>query len=437
MPNRIKPLTLVTILFLAACHKDTTPPKPPVTSPVDSSKTTVPPGTVNINLKSNLPYDSSNANFELIISEPGGKVLLDTIAPANAPVKAALKTNARLFNLSVIDYQPRDTCFFVDSYNGVNPSDWVMTGPGSYLISWSTSYPPVTTAQTVVQNFPSSAIYNSTLVKSFIFNTSGYGFYNNVSYTGTTLQLGYQRYHGFYNYFAAAGMGPGLYKLYIPTSDKDTIDANHLDTLVAMNFNRAGVDPYTVELVGTLFHAIPDTTNFQTMIDLISLFTPSTFPQADLLYPREHMQKYQLWLSAYNSVNDNLRYYSYSNTVPAAPVFPALSSFSVNSMQNDNFSISFSGSKPSYCETYWKNAKVKYWLYSSPDSSTVHPLTILNSQNSKMLNGVILSDLTIKGVSFENTDGLNYAGYFSYMCNPTLTQTKRIVSASGLSRTYP
>ncbi|HEY4337230.1 MAG TPA: hypothetical protein VGM89_15070, partial [Puia sp.] len=148
MLTRTIPFAFITILLLTACHKDSTPPTP------------LPPtiGTMAINLLFGSVGDTSNYRFELIISEPGGKVLLDSIAPPNAPVKTTLKTNSKLVDITTIRVYPPDgtpdSVLALNIYKSVNPTDWVTLTPNSYHVSYSSRPSSFTSAHTVVQNFP-------------------------------------------------------------------------------------------------------------------------------------------------------------------------------------------------------------------------------------------------------------------------------------------
>ena len=147
---------LIAVIFVA-CHKDSTPP--PVAPP-----TTPQTGTLNINM--NYPaVDTSTTTYELIINEPGGKVLLDTIAVVNHPVKAALRTNAKLVDVTTILLFTNPTQYYAFTYKSVDPSGWSNTYPGSYQVSPGLNTLSSTNAQLVVQNFPSSAIYGTSVFR--------------------------------------------------------------------------------------------------------------------------------------------------------------------------------------------------------------------------------------------------------------------------------
>jgi hypothetical protein len=48
----------------------------------------------------------------------------------------------------------------------------------------------------------------------------------------------------------------------------------------------------------------------------------------------------------------------------------------------------------------------------------------------------MISNLSLGYFTFENTGGLSYADYFSYTCNPSQLQARRINQASAYGRSY-
>jgi hypothetical protein len=107
-------LTLSALLLLAvSCKKS------------ESPQSTAQPPTGKLSIALSYPYSSTQPaqDFELIISEPGGKVLLDTIAPENTTIEATLQTNAMLVDVTTLA-QDADTNLTVMTYKGVNPASW-------------------------------------------------------------------------------------------------------------------------------------------------------------------------------------------------------------------------------------------------------------------------------------------------------------------------
>src|ERR1700678_2456165 len=62
--------------------------------------------------------------FELIISEPGGKILLDTIAPYNVPIVAKMTTSKPLVDVSTVIYSPTFNSYSMIINKSVQPETW-------------------------------------------------------------------------------------------------------------------------------------------------------------------------------------------------------------------------------------------------------------------------------------------------------------------------
>ena len=87
------------------------------------------------NLKINLTTPSAAAginNYEVIISEPAGKILLDTITPPNTEIVASLSTNAKLVEITNVYFDIYAATYNVVTYKAVDPSTWTSIYSGSY-----------------------------------------------------------------------------------------------------------------------------------------------------------------------------------------------------------------------------------------------------------------------------------------------------------------
>src|ERR1700722_8215271 len=86
---------------LIACHKDHNTPTPtPTVTPILGKMT----------INTSYPDSSKTlSNVELIITEPGGKPLLDTVVPVNTPITAPLSTDAKLVKPTTGVYNPPST----------------------------------------------------------------------------------------------------------------------------------------------------------------------------------------------------------------------------------------------------------------------------------------------------------------------------------------
>jgi hypothetical protein len=401
-------LFLATLCLFFSCKKDdhgTAPVPPPVT---DSTKT----GSININLS------TSNRAEEIIISETGGKVLLDTMSPYPNALVATLKTNQTLVDFTVVYYDSVDIQYQIKTYKGVNPSKWLTVGAQGYNLGTTTTS---VTANVVYKNVP--VAYNPIWFADYIGVGAGF------SYPPGYIVVNYEQLNPA-NYVYLR-LGPaGLYNFHIPPQGmNDTVDLSHMDTTIKLNFNL----PATFTLQSTNLNGVMDTTDFSKSLWLFSTQSGVTW---DLEYPGKLVQKMELNVSGTNSTNDYAFYYSYGDTI--SPTLPLLgrSAYTLSSTQFNNFTEQFTTVHPSYYYTEWQAGKIYYQLYASPDSTNLNPQALLTSLNSKILQGQALSGLSLSTFYFENATGLDYADFFSYVHNPTQLKSERVSSSVMFAQSF-
>ncbi|HMH20958.1 MAG TPA: hypothetical protein VK563_04245 [Puia sp.] len=410
--TRISAVTaLLLFSFIFSCKKNDGNPAPTPTPPV-------PPvlGTMNINLAA--------GDEEVIFSEAGGKVLLDTLPPFHNHLVATLRTDQALVDVTVIGYDSLGKNYVLTTLKGVNPSIWSTLGFGGYDA-------PVgdlssTAGYMVYTHVPDPVRLTPFLLDDYVggFGSSG----NDYSVPGS-LGLNYIR-HGNSNYLYLLFPNSGLYNFHIPKGPTDTVDLSKMDTAVKLTFTK----PVQYTMQPATLIGIMDTTDFTKSLFLYSGAGYLGIP--DMEYPKKLVQKFELYTSATSSTNINVSYYSYGNTVPSALPFPDESAYSISSTQNNNFGVKFVAPHPTYYQTTWKTSSVLWLVYASPDSTTLNPLGLLTALKSKSLKGQDLSGLSLSTFSFENVQGLDYPGFFSYECNPDQVKARRVASSASLTKKF-
>lgn len=404
--------TLILALFLSSCGKHN-----------DGSPVVDPPvlGTINVNLATNPVVAGS---LEVIISESsGGKVLLDTTGPITTSLVASLRTDQKLLDYTVIGYDSGLSQYVISTYKAVDLSNW------SSLIQKDYSAPisplPSRQASILYTNIPlnQGSVYLNDYVGSNGFSTlsgppNSYG----VTYTQ----------YGSNNYMYLLFSGTGLYNFHIPQGLSDTVDLTHMDTAVMLNFKMpVGYTVSSSNLIG-----IMDTTDFGRSLILYETFNPG---QPDMEYPRKLVQKFEPYIYASNGVGQNyFGYYSYGDSIPATlPVPDASAAYTVSSTKNTNFSVKFgSAASPSYYTTTWNGTGIHWSLYCSPDSTTLNPVGLLTSLNSKMLKGQNLSGIAVAGFGYESAQGFKYQDFFSYVHNTDMIKTRRVPVSIKFGQTF-
>ena len=139
-------------------------------------------------------------------------------------------------------------------------------------------------------------------------------------------------------------------------------------------------------------------------------------PLGDLQYPphsKVPIQKYFVQVEASTASNEFVVFSGYGSSAPTGTFslpFPASPIYTLHSTTEDSLSVSFS-QQPTNWGTNWVGGNVSYSVVASPDSTLIHPLPLLSSLHSKLLQGQMPASLTIQNFNYENIPGLNYEGY--------------------------
>jgi hypothetical protein len=407
MKKIVLPILILCVLCFVACHKD--PVKPATPPPTDS--TTI--GTLKINLISGegVFTDSVKTNVELIISEPGGKVLLDTITPVNTHIIASLSTNATLVDLTSVFYFDSQQSYFVTTYKGVNPSAWSTDCFTSYTYSYYYSdgpqpATPLTHDSIIFTNVPTANLpaYNYASFSQNAFSNV----YLDLRDPGYA-RIGYSLLPGNYAYLLYSTAGK--YKMFIPTQGTQTVDCSTMDNITSANFSQSSYYTYFFSSI----YGYSDSTNLNSRIQLyynialedsdLHLIVPQ------LEYPTNNIQKYAV-LGNFSSANqESAVLYSYGNTVNPNITYPDPGFYTINANQVNHFSVSWNAAKPTYYATEWVDSAVTWLVYASPDSTTITPLSLFTAQKPKMLQGQDLTKLNPYFFGYGNVQGYNYAGF--------------------------
>lgn len=402
---------LTLALFLSSCgkHNDGSPvARPPVLGTININLTTVP-----------VALDS----LEVIISESGGKVLLDTLGPINNSLVATLHTNQKLLDYTLIYYDSYSSVYVVTTDKGVDLSNWTELQQSSYSAFISSL--PSRQASILYTNIPlnQGSIYMNDYV--------GSNGYSTISGPPNSYGFTYTQY-GTNNYMYLLFSGTGLYNFHIPKGLTDTVDLSHMDTAVTLNFKMpVGYTVNSSYLIG-----IMDTTDFGRSV---ILYDNLVYPgQPDMEYPRKLVQKYEPYIYASNGNGQNyFAYYGYGDSIPATlPIPNASAAYTISASQNTNFSVKFGSVSPSYYTSSWNSTTIRWTLNSSPDSTTLNPVGLLTSLNSKMLKGQNFSGLAAFGFGYESAQGFKYQDFFSYVHNPALIRTKRVPVSIKFGQTF-
>ena len=402
-------LTLTLLLSACSKHHDVGPIVDPPTT-----------GAISINLTTG-PIAAGVE--EVIISESGGKILLDSTGPFNNSLVATLHTNQKLLDYTVIDHDSITSMYYADTYKSVDLSNWTDLYQGDY----SAPIPQVATkpASIVYSNIP----YNPGA--AYLNNYIGGGGFLPFSGPPNTLAYNYTQFTN--NYVYLLFPGTWLYNFHLPQGLSDTVDISHMDTAASFNFKM----PAGNTVSNSLLFGFMDTTDFGRSVILFGNGFYSGLGK-DMVYPRKVVQKYETFVNADNVNGKNIfAYYTYGDSVPATLPIPDLSAaYTISSSQNTNFSVKFGSASPSYYFTLWNSSGVRLTLYSSPDSTTTNPVGLLTSFKSKMLKGQDLSGMALSIFEYESTQGFKYQDFMSYIHNSDMIKKHRVPVSIKFGQTF-
>jgi hypothetical protein len=388
----------LSLLALAACHKDH------VTG-LGTTTTTDTLGTLKINLISaigSLP-DTATTSIELVISEPGGKVLLDTITPEYTHITTSLSTNATTVDLTTVVYNSLLTTYFATTYKSVNPSNWA----GDYSLGY---YNPTGPGPAVM--LPDTLTFTNVPSISAIFFSQNIftGLNEDLTIPNTIIEK-YSMVPGNYAYLLCATVGS--YKMVIPNQSNETVDCSTMDQALSASFTPSSYFGF----FSSFLLGYPDSTNLNSEILMYQNYAPEHLNIPQLEYPTKNIQKYALTAQFSHGNNEFVEVYSYSNTINTNITYPDPNSYTLGAMQNTQFTLGWNGAKPTYYSTSWRDSTVSWTIYASPDSTTLNPIGLWTAQKPKMLQGQDLTKLALGEFQFETVSGYNYAGYLGLTTN--------------------
>jgi hypothetical protein len=430
-----KPLSVLLILalFFLSCKKDPVVTTNNSTPPHDSTVAPAPVPTLHMSLSYLLQkhtYDSNfRSNYEIFVSEPGGKVLYDTVLDYNKTAIANLYTSATLLDVSVI---------YAVTYSASLKQFWVYTYKSVDLASWknvplSDSMPgqvyPVVTGTATMQ-LKNVAIPGSFLWQFMSNDDNGpnqlpasgpYFSPQNVSNT-SNVTVSYPWEQDKYAYIAFPYNA--LYKLHKINGQTDTVDLSQLDTAKTISLNWPAQ-----------YDIMPEIWGYQDATDLTHplLIAPGhgQYTHAytyEAMYPanKQVFQKYDVKLTGYPTIfpapitaQPSIRWTNL-DTIPVNVPFFDNSYYAVNYKTPDSFAVAFPKTKPTfYTFAAQFGGGNNFDLTVPGDSTAIDPeRTLAILVKGKLLQGLSPA-MFINGFVFTVDDEPNYQNYFRKQADAT------------------
>ena len=422
------------LLLLSSCAKKDTP-KPPTGTQSDSTTAKL-HMSLSYLLKQSTITGNLRSNYELLVAEPGGKILIDTVTNYNQTITADLQTGAKLVNVSVIypyNFAPGQAQYSVYTYKEVNLASW-------QNIPLSDSVPGV--AGPAVNGNSTLALENIAVPPAFLWQFmssdnndtthSPQGVSSLDNFTVTYPNEGDQYAYIAFPYNA-------LYKLHKIQGQNDTADLSQLDTAITVSFTW----PMEYDL-NILLYGYMDSTNLSNRLLLApghGDYTHAYTYQA--MYPaHQEFQKYDLVLtgnpasidpSAATMEQASARLTNLSSIPLNVPFFDA-SYYVVNSKTPDSFAVAFPKLKPTYYTFSCMFGSGNDFLLTVPGDSTIldPEKELAVPLQSKFLKGnspeMFVNGFTM--VADENTD---YQSYMTKAANAAASAKRPLSNQSVLN----
>ena len=381
-------------------------------------------------------------NYELFVSEAGGKVLFDSIVDYNKTITADLQTSAGFLDVTVIYSSfPVGSApqYFVYTYKTVNLAQWKNV-PLSDSVPGQ-MYPFVTgTATMQLTNVAAPAPFdwqfmtNDDPGPTFIPADNIYFSSENISYSNN-FSISYPWEQDDYAYIAFPYSG--LYKLHKINGQVDSVDLSQLDTAKKISFNWPAQYDITTKLWGYM-----DTTNRTKSLLLVPSHGEYNHNFTyEAMYPANNhlFQKYDVVLTGYPNnygqgvpVQASLRW-TWLDTIPLNVPFLDQSYFNVTSQTPDNFTVNFPKVKPTFYMLSTSFNVGEFLLTAPGDSTSLDPeIMLVRLQQGKLLKGSNPA-MFINGFILTIDDEPNYQPYMTKQGDVTAANKRPMSNQNSLS----
>jgi hypothetical protein len=392
---------LILSAFILGCKKDHSPAPAPVPVKLDSLHINLIPPT-KLNGLATDPYN----NYELIISEAGGKVLMDTITPYNTPIITWLKTNQKLLDITMVRKWATTGSYLIHSYKAIDLTAWqnIPENDSVQLPTGGTPLPPpvlgITTYTNV--NVPMGSYYN-------VLNSDGADAgqaWNRIMYSR------YNTFPGDYAYLIFPTLG--LYNIHIITGAGDMVDLSNPDTAVWVPFNK----PAAYSTSGFNIAGYPDPADLSHLVNL-TYFSANGYSITDatgIFYPgKKYFKKYSFSYYVSDGTNNNSSSVSlpYVDTIPDNPPVPDPSWYTISLNQDTTVSVDFKTHKPTYYDVTSHVGDIQFRLTAPGDSTMLRPVDFYIALKSKLLGNQDLSMMKMDQISIVTDAEPNYQTYWS------------------------
>ncbi|MBC5991940.1 hypothetical protein [Pontibacter cellulosilyticus] len=352
------------------------------------------------------------ADYELIVSQRDGKVLLDTLVASHENHKLSVKSADTEFDITTITVDPTTLMNNIKTYAKVNPNNWHINNFGTATTKQREK------TRVTYTNLPS---YDS----NFLFMARELGSWS-TSWSGSTLTVDFNRLLPTDQAYLLLPKY-GKYILSDVTTAQKSIDFSEAKNTIKTKYNNkpAGITNLRSYLYG---YANDGVSTYKMM--LFSAFNGPT-EEYDLQHPPTGFDLFDFNMQ-YHDADKNWHIYSFNgiSTIPTEINFLGKADFTVNKSAFDDFQIAFEADKPSIYNTWWSstdaNLKASWEVYSSPADNSFNPKALLENLKSKTLAGNSSLAFKLVSVTSQTATDRNHQAFLDYLYNATVRKDNPI-----------
>ncbi|WP_162426840.1 hypothetical protein [Pontibacter pudoricolor] len=403
-------------LFLVGCDKSVDP---------------VPASMNQFNIKVNSPAPSIT-EYEVLISQQDGKLLLDTLLSSSVPVHTLqVKSEQQKINITTVTkYTDIDPAYFVvNSFIQVDPNNWQISDAFENF-DLEKTYSSSTKSRSVIRyTLPVDNTVSEPYNGKYFAATNNYGF-SSIQSSGV-LSVNYDRtMPSSMTYLLLPELGKYFFK---EVSSGDVIvDQAEAGNVVKHNF----ILPQSFTFHSVNLFAYQQADSYTDPLELYNTGSiRSNYPNFDkpshhLMYPSQIFKEYELRVGL---VDENQNLYLFYNIVKDIPTdlnSVTKPNYSIVNKTFKNFSIEFPKEKPTYYSLILTSERSKLystWLVQLPaDITSFNAEEFLYNLSPKLLKNEDLSTFSPNRISLTSAAGYNYQDFFTYVFSPEKLKERKL-----------
>ncbi|WP_162055955.1 hypothetical protein [Pontibacter pamirensis] len=409
----MKKLYLLPLLFLqvlTSCKDGEDDPTPQLEPQIPS---------VSFNFRLD-PQPEGTEEYELVVSQKDGEVLLDTVIAARTEHTLKVKSADTKFDVTTIYSNPADSKHAIRTYVQVNPDNWHIDERISRTV-WSETVPATITYANIPYDGDTrfAAKQNTGTTFSWPYSTG-------------SLRVSYSRLLPTdLTYLLVPSLGKYIFAEV--TSPETHVDFSNAITAEARKYTwPTGVTNRASVLLG--YTKAGDYS--KTMI----LYLQNRRPEDtyDVLFPTTVIEEFESILNYTDADGYRHNYVKSGTTVPTEMPFIPKSDFTVTKSEANDFQIQFAENKPTTYTMLWESGELNasWRIFASPEETGFKPEDFLENLSAVFLEGKNLGGFALKNLISQKAEGYSHQSINDYNNTPEAYLRKELREYRGITKTF-